>query len=124
MMSTWSVSRNSLGNKKYFDLKIFFRKPQSNTKWCDCLPGRDFTEGWCVKADLKTEKKQQYIRIQNELLAEKIKLSAIGQSSGWTQFFLSFTKFSLILAGSFIMILLIFLIRRKCAVVLKYFKSK
>ena len=77
-----------------------------------------------MKTDLKTEKKQQYIRIQNELLAEKIKLSAIGQPSGGTQFFIFFTKFSLILAGSFIMLLLIFLICRKCAVVFKYFKSK
>ena len=77
-----------------------------------------------MKADLKTDKKQQYIRIQNELLAEKIKLSAIGQPSGGTQFFILFTKFSVILAGSFIMILLIFLICRKCAVVFKHFKSK
>ena len=77
-----------------------------------------------MKADLKTEKKQQYIRIQNELLAEKIKLSTIGQPSGGTQFFIFLTKFSLILAGSFILLLLIFLICRKCAVVFKYFKSK
>ena len=48
-----------------------------------------------MKTDLKTEKKQQYIRIQNELLAEKIKLSAIGQPSGGTQFFIFFTKFSI-----------------------------
>ena len=112
----------SLVNNKYF--KNIFRKPQSNTQWCDCLPGKDFTGGWCVKADLKTDKKEQYIRIQNELLAEKIKLSAIGQPSGGTQFFISFTKFSLILGGSFIIFLLILLICRKCAVVFKYFKPK
>ena len=77
-----------------------------------------------MKADLKTEKKQQYIRIQNELLAEKIKLAAISQPSGGTQFFIFFTKFSLLLTGSFIMLLLIFLICRKCAVVFRYIKSK
>ena len=79
-----------------------------------------------MKADLKADKRQQYIRIQNELLQEKIKLSTIGQPAGGagTQFFIFLTKFSLLLAGSFIMLLLIFLICRKCAVLFKYFKSK
>ena len=46
----------------------------SNEHWCDCSPGTDLIQGWCVKTSLVEAKKNDYIRIQNELLDVKNRL--------------------------------------------------
>ena len=96
----------------------------SEARWCECQPGRDFTLGWCVQTSLGQDRRHQYVRIQNDLLEQKNKLSGLDKAEGGSQFLMFFTQFTLLVSGSLVMLALVIIFCKKCSVFFKNFRSK
>ena len=96
----------------------------SEAKWCECQAGRDFTLGWCVQTSLGQDRRHQYVRIQNDLLEQKNKLSGLDKAEGGSQFLMFFTQFTLLMCGSLVMLAMVIIFCKKCSVFFKNFRSK
>ena len=106
----------------------YFRKLNSNDHWCECADGTDLIEGWCVATYLKEARRRDYIRIQKDLLKVKDRLGR-GQPGHATEpeespLFISLLRVTLLLAGSFVILLGLIIMARKIALYIAQFSSK
>ena len=105
----------------------YFRKLNSNDYWCECADGTDLTQGWCVATYLKEARRRDYIRIQKDLLKVRDRL-ARGQPGYAVEaedspLFISLLRVTLLLGGSFVIMLGLIIMARKIALFIAQFSS-
>ena len=106
----------------------YFRKLNSPDHWCECSDGTDLTQGWCVATYLKEARKRDYIRIQKDLLKVKDRLGR-GEPGHAVQaedspLFISLLRVTLLLGGSFVILLGLIIMGRKIALFIVQFSSR
>ena len=84
-------------------------------QWCDCVKGWDLREGWCVNSTLNGIQKDEYVKCKKTEISDRLKKETADEFN----IAVIFIQVSILLLGSFLLLVFVYFIVKKTFYLIK-----